>query len=155
MGAGLDQRYARRREKKGTVMGQDALLTRTALVVEDDDVIAHLVQFILQREGYVVRRAADAHAAQALIENEPPCSVVTLDFMLPDASGLDLLALLRRTPGWAHVPVLMLTGGDDAIDSERARDSGAAAYMHKPFDAVELRACIRRIGSPHETAAAA
>ena len=126
-------------------MAQTELWTRSALIVEDDDVVARLLQFILQGEGYTVTRVADGAAARALIASELPPDVVTLDGMLPDATGRELLELMRVTPDWKHVPVLILSaepqGGIDAIPD----DTDTLAYMEKPFRAEDLRACISRL----------
>lgn len=116
-----------------------------ALVIEDDDQIAHLLGYILQKEGYVVKTAADGRAAQKLIEEEPAPAVVTLDFMLPYLNGLELLALIRARPDWKDVPVLMLTAKSQERDITRAIEAGAAGYLVKPFKPQELRSSIQRV----------
>lgn len=124
-------------------------MTPTALVIEDDDQIAYLLQYILQKEGYTVTCARDGLAAQALIEQSPPPDIVTLDYMLPHFNGLELLAMMRRTAGWAHVPVIMLTAKSQEKDIARAKEFGATAYVVKPFKPEQLRACIRKLaGAP-------
>jgi DNA-binding response OmpR family regulator len=114
---------------------------REVLVVEDDEHIARLLQFMLQRGGYRVTLRQDGRAAQAHIEQEAPPALVLLDFMLPHVDGLELLALLRARPAWQGVPVLMLTGKADKAYAERARAAGADDYIQKPFlpDAVMAR----------------
>ena len=119
--------------------------TSTALVIEDDDQISYLVTYILRKEGYHVKAAADGRAAQALIESEPPPALVTLDFMLPYVDGLQLLAIIRSRPEWKHVPVIMLTARSQAKDVTRALEGGATAYLLKPFKPQELRSCIRDV----------
>jgi two-component system alkaline phosphatase synthesis response regulator PhoP len=117
----------------------------SALVVEDDDQIAYLLQFILRKEGYAVTIARDGREAQEFIAAREAPTLVTLDFMLPHANGLELLALIRAQAGWEHVPVLMLTARSQEKDVERARASGATDYLVKPFKPEELRACVRRL----------
>jgi two-component system alkaline phosphatase synthesis response regulator PhoP len=126
-------------------MGDEARSARVALVVEDDDQIAYLLQFILQKEGYTVKVARDGRAAQALIQQEPPPSVVTLDYMLPYLNGLELLAMIRAREDWKDVPVLMLTAKSQEKDIAHALQSGAAGYLIKPFKPEELRARIRSV----------
>ena len=126
-------------------MSEAAPATPVALVVEDDDQIAYLLQFILRKEGYSVTVARDGREAQRIIGDSGPPALVTLDFMLPHATGLELLTLIRATPGWERVPVLMLTARSQEKDVARARASGASDYLVKPFKPEELRACIRRI----------
>lgn len=117
----------------------------TALVVEDDDQIAHVLQFILQREGYVVQIARDGRAAQQLIGQAAPPAVVTLDVMLPYVDGFQVLDMMRADPGWAGVPVLMLTAKSQEQDAVRALNAGANDYIVKPFKPDELRARIKRL----------
>jgi two-component system alkaline phosphatase synthesis response regulator PhoP len=68
--------------------------------------------------------------------------------MLPDASGLDILARIRKDPKLRNVPVMMLTAKDAELDKVQALDSGADDYLSKPFGIMEMvsrtRALIRR-----------
>lgn len=116
-----------------------------AVVVEDDDQIAYLLQFILKKEGYAVTVARDGLEAKKVIAERDAPAFVTLDFMLPHANGLELLAIIRAKPGWEKVPVLMLTARSQEKDIAHARASGATDYLVKPFKPEELRACVRRL----------
>ena len=126
-------------------MSDAAPSTPIALVVEDDDQIAYLLQFILRKEGYTVTVARDGREARRFIDGTEVPTLVTLDFMLPHANGLELLAEIRSKAGWEHVPVLMLTARSQEKDIAHARASGATDYLVKPFKPEELRACIRRL----------
>jgi DNA-binding response OmpR family regulator len=126
-------------------MGQAELWTRSAVIIDDDNIVARLLQFILEGEGYSVSRVSDGRAARELIAKELPPDLVTLDFMLPDATGLELLAEMRSTVEWKHVPVLMLSAEPlENLDLTFGSD-GILAYMEKPFRPEELRACISRL----------
>ena len=118
---------------------------KVALVVEDDDQIAYLLRFILEREGFKVEAAADGRLANDLVMNGPTPALVLLDVMLPFMDGYQLLAAIRARKGWENVPVLMLTAKSQEKDIVRALDSGAADYMVKPFRPDELRSRIRRL----------
>ena len=63
------------------------LTTHRILVVEDNEHVAYMLDFLLQRAGYDVIAAANGRDAQAAIENLPPTDVVLLDLMLPYVSG--------------------------------------------------------------------
>lgn len=117
----------------------------SALIVEDDDQISFLLQFILEREGFKVHLARDGKQAQQLIESLPPPAVVTLDVMLPYADGFELLKLLRAKPAWKSLPVLMLTSKSQEKDIVRALEAGASDYIVKPFKPDELRARVKRL----------
>lgn len=117
----------------------------TALIVEDDEQIAYLLRFILEREGFKVELASDGRAAQAFITSGAPPALVMLDVMLPFVDGYQLLAAIRAQDGWEGVPVIMLTAKSQEKDIVRALESGAADYMVKPFKPDELRARIKRL----------
>lgn len=115
-----------------------------ALVVEDDDNIAYLLQFMLERENFRVDLQREGRSAMAYVQTQPPVDIVLLDVMLPFVDGFQLVELIRATPAWREVPVLMLTAKTREQDAVRALDSGASDYIHKPFAPNELMARVRR-----------
>ncbi|MFC5607634.1 response regulator transcription factor [Variovorax soli] len=115
-----------------------------ALVVEDDDNIAYLLQFMLERENFRVDLQREGRSAMAYVQTQPPVDIVLLDVMLPFVDGFQLVELIRATPAWRDVPVLMLTAKTREQDAVRALDSGASDYIHKPFAPNELMARVRR-----------
>ena len=118
----------------------------SALIAEDDEQIAYILRFILEREGFQVHAAADGRTAQQLIASlAPPPAIVLLDVMLPHIDGYQLLARLRATPGWQAVPVILVTARSQEQDIVRGLEAGANDYMVKPFKPEELRARIRRL----------
>ena len=116
----------------------------TVLVAEDDDVVGALVQHRLGREGFQVVRARDGVAALESARSTP-LGLIVLDIMLPGMDGFELLAALRREPGTARVPIIMLTGLNGERDVERALSLGADDYVMKPFSPVELTARVHRL----------
>ena len=116
-----------------------------ALVVEDDDQIAHVLRFILEREGYEVRVAPDGRSAQQLIGSMAPPAIAIMGVMLPHFDGYELLSRLRATAGWQAVPVILLTALSQEKDIERGLKAGANDYLTRPFKPEELRARIRRL----------
>jgi len=118
---------------------------RTIFVVEDDNSLALLLRFLIEREGFRVEHASDGRVAEEKIKQLPPPALALLDIMLPYADGYDLLKCIRSHDRWKDVPVLMLTskGSEGAI--ARALDNGADDYVVKPFQADELKARIRRL----------
>lgn len=114
------------------------------LVVEDDDHIAHLLKFMLERAGYAIDLARDGRAGQQYIQTQPAPALALLDVMLPFMDGLQLVALARAQPGWEQAPVVMLTAKAQERDIVRALDAGANDYIVKPFQPDELLARVRR-----------
>lgn len=107
--------------------------------------IASVLHFILDREGFTVRHAVDGRAAQQLIASSEPPALVLLDVMLPHADGFELVTAIRARAGWEKTPVLMLSSKGHEQDIARALDAGADDYVVKPFQIEELRARLRRL----------
>jgi DNA-binding response OmpR family regulator len=116
----------------------------SVLVVEDDVHIAHVLSFMLERQGYRVIHVADGRAAVQHVVAEPAPDLVLLDVMLPYVDGFEIVGLIRAQAGWEAVPVLMLTAKNTERDTVRALDAGANDFIIKPFQPQELLARLRR-----------
>lgn len=124
--------------------------THRALVVEDNEHVAYMLEFMLKRAGYNVIMAANGRDAQAAIENIEPVDVVLLDLMLPYVSGYQLIAEIRDNHDWQYVPIVVLSGKVLEEDIVRALDLGANDYVTKPFRPEELLARLRRAVADNE-----
>lgn len=118
--------------------------TDTVLVIEDDEHIGMLLELLLSRQGYQVRRAVDGNQAAQLIATEQVPRLILLDVMLPYRDGFELMRQIRARSGWEEVPVIMLTAKTMERDIVRAFDAGANDYIVKPFQPTELLARLRR-----------
>src|ERR1700737_4701527 len=115
------------------------------LVVEDDPVLSGGLKVGLGLSGATVdavATCADACAALAASTFD----AVVLDLMLPDGSGLDVLADIRRSVN--KTPVLLLTALDEVSDRIKGLDTGADDYLGKPFHLDDLPARVRAIPGP-------
>ena len=112
------------------------------LVVEDDEVIAGLLEQGLGDAGYSVVVAYDGHAGLREA-SESAFHVILLDIMLPGLDGMAVCKALRDRRN--RTPVLMLTARDSIDDKVRGLDSGADDYLAKPFDFKELLARVRAL----------
>lgn len=110
------------------------------LVVEDDPAIATLLEYNLTTAGYTVHTVASAEDAEIAIEEEE-YDLLVLDWMLPEASGLELCARLRRGRR-INLPILMLTARGEETDRVRGLSSGADDYVVKPFSVPEVMARV-------------
>jgi two-component system phosphate regulon response regulator PhoB len=124
----------------------------TILIVEDEMDLLDTLEFNLQREGYVTRRAASGRAGLEAAALEPPPDLVLLDLMLPDIPGTEVCRQLRASDRTRTVPVIMLTARGDELDRVVGFEVGADDYVTKPFSVRELmlrvRAIMRRLGGP-------
>ena len=118
--------------------------SQTILIVEDDEDMVTLLQFLLEREGYQAIVATEGRQARTLIETLSPHRLVLLDVMLPYHNGFELVTYIRSKEPWHGVPIVMLTADSAERDIVRALDAGASDYVVKPFNPKELMARLRR-----------
>jgi two-component system, OmpR family, response regulator RegX3 len=109
------------------------------LVVEDEESLADTVRYNLEREGYAVAVASDGRAALDRFRSEDP-SLVILDLMLPEMSGLDVCRQIRQI---SNVPIIMVTAKDSEADKVSGLELGADDYVTKPFSVRELVSRVR------------
>lgn len=114
------------------------------LIVEDDESIRQLLEFMFQREGYETVVAADAREATRAITHGKAAELVMLDIMLPYADGFQLIHLIRANAAWKDVPIIMLTAKSSEQDIVKALNAGANDYVLKPFQPMELMARVKR-----------
>jgi two-component system phosphate regulon response regulator PhoB len=119
-------------------------MTPEVLVVEDEDALATLLQYNLDKEGYRTTLAADGEEALLLVDERTP-DLVVLDWMLPKVSGIEVCRRLRAQPKTRNLPILMLTARGEEADRIRGLDTGADDYLVKPFAMSELTARIRAV----------
>lgn len=122
------------------------------LIVEDDPVLSNGLCAGLGLSGFTTDAVATLADARAALDGDGFAGVV-LDIMLPDGSGLDLLAELRGAG--SRLPVLLLTARDGVRDRVSGLDAGADDYLGKPFDLAELAARLRAMLRRQEGRAAA
>ena len=120
----------------------------TILLVEDEDALATLLQYNLEKEGYEVIVAGDGEEALVMIDEKLP-DLVVLDWMLPKVSGIEVCRRLRQRPETRNLPIIMLTARGEESDRIRGLDTGADDYVVKPVSMSELaaraRAVLRRL----------
>jgi two-component system phosphate regulon response regulator PhoB len=114
------------------------------LVIEDEPDIRKTVEYNLTREGYEVSGCGSISEAKALLEN-PNFSIILLDLMLPDGSGLDLCKQIKSNPETNETPILILTAKDDEVDKVVGFELGADDYVTKPFSVRELILRVKAI----------
>ena len=114
------------------------------LVMEDEDALATLLQYNLEKEGYDVTVAADGEEGLLQVDERLP-DLVLLDWMLPKLSGIEVCRRLRGRAETRNLPIIMLTARGEETDRVRGLDTGADDYMTKPFSMTELTARIRAV----------
>lgn len=113
-------------------------------IVDDDDDIRLIIEYMLEREGYQVTTAKDGKEAMELIGQIEAPDLALFDVMMPYADGFEVLGFAREQSKWDQTPIIMLTAKNQESDIVRALDNGASDYVVKPFKPNELLARIRR-----------
>lgn len=111
------------------------------LVVEDDLTLSRGVVLALKNEELTLFEAHNLRDAEAL-RQENALDLILLDCNLPDGSGLDWCALVRRE---SAVPVIFLTANDAEYDEVAGLEAGADDYITKPFSLAVLRARVSAV----------
>jgi two-component system KDP operon response regulator KdpE len=109
------------------------------LVVDDEPQIVRALKVILRSAGYLTEAAESKQEALNAVAVRPPDAMV-LDLVLPDGSGVEVCADVRR---WSSLPIIVLSAVGDEREKVRALDAGADDYVTKPFGTDELLARLR------------
>ncbi len=103
------------------------------LVVDDDTTMRLLACESMQKTGFEIVEAKDGETALSTFEQMRP-DIVLLDVMMPNMDGFATCTALRKLPGGAHTPVLMMTGLDDIESINHAYEVGATDFITKPIN---------------------
>ena len=114
------------------------------LIIEDEPDIRKNLEYNLSREDYSVLTAASIAEAEQLIYSNN-LSLVLLDLMLPDGSGLELCKKMKSDPDMQNLPIIILTAKDDEVDKVVGFELGADDYVTKPFSVRELILRIKAV----------
>lgn len=121
-------------------------MAKRVLLAEDEPNIATSLQFLLDRAGYDVRVQDNGAEALAAALDDPP-DIMILDVMLPDMDGLQILQKIRAHPATGRLPILMLTAKGAKETQDTALESGADAFITKPFANTEVLAVVDRLAT--------
>jgi adenylate cyclase len=111
------------------------------LVVDDDALNRRLLTKSLQTEGHRTTDVDNGFAALSTLGSDPP-DVVLLDIEMPGVDGIEVLERMKGDASLHHIPVIMISGVDDAESIVRCLEAGADDFLPKPFDPTILRARI-------------
>ena len=120
-------------------------MSNNILVIEDEPDILKNLEYNLSREGFKVSSAASLYDAEHKLQNNNDFSLLLLDLMLPDGSGLDLCKKIKGNPKTESIPIIILTAKDDEVDRVVGFELGADDYVTKPFSVRELILRVKAI----------
>ncbi len=120
------------------------------LVVDDDRVSRKLASTLLERHGFQVTEAADGAAALERVAADDPYDLMVLDLKMPKVDGREVMRRVRSSIGTAGLPIVVLTGLEEADLEVNPLDEGADDYVLKPIDpsrfVARVKAAMRRAG---------
>jgi DNA-binding response OmpR family regulator len=118
-------------------------MPKSILVVDDEPNIVLSLEFLMSKEGYVVRTARDGEEALEAIRESPP-DLILLDVMMPRLDGFEVCQTIRANPAWKDMRIVMLTAKGREVDQEKGLALGADDYITKPFSTRGLMEKVRK-----------
>src|SRR5689334_691868 len=116
---------------------------RMILVVDDDESTRSYLEQFLTSRGYSVEAASSSDEAISRLANGYHPNVITLDLLLPDPTGKEVLAYLKKRN--LPIPVIILTGMGQTRNVVDIMQLGASDYLVKPFEEEELLVAIENV----------
>ncbi|HXG00534.1 MAG TPA: response regulator transcription factor, partial [Bacteroidota bacterium] len=115
-------------------------MTKTILVVDDEQDIIDLLKYNLEKEGYRVLTARNGKKALEQAKHQP--DLILLDVMMPEMDGWEVCKQLKRDANTQHIPVLFLTAKETEVDEVLGLELGADDYIVKP---IAVRSLLARV----------
>ena len=118
-------------------------MPKKILLVDDEESLVMLLTERLKFNGYDVITAADGQEGLDKAKKEKP-DLILLDVMMQKMNGYQVSRLLKFDQRFKHIPIIMLTARTQAIDMKTGKETGADAYITKPFESENLIAEIKK-----------
>lgn len=114
----------------------------TILVVDDEYLIADILSFALEDEGFMVVTASNGRKGLEVLDRERPALIIT-DFMMPIMDGLEFATAVRALPAANHLPIILMSGAQAHIGMQRS--DLFDAVLPKPFNIDLIIAEVRKL----------
>ncbi len=115
-----------------------------ALIIDDSPTVVAVLRRALRSAGCDTREALDAEQGLELIDKDAP-DLIFLDIVLPGMNGFNALRMIRKNPAYQHIPVIMISGNETAIEQFYVHRIGADDFMKKPFSRFEIFARVESL----------
>jgi two-component system chemotaxis response regulator CheY len=117
---------------------------KQVLTVDDSASVRQMVSLTLRNAGYAVSEAADGRQGLAKAGGQKFDLVIT-DLNMPEMDGIEMIAGMRKLPGYGFTPILMLTTESQPEKKDAGRKAGATGWIVKPFQASQLIAVVQKL----------
>ncbi len=118
-------------------------MSKTVLIVEDNELNMKLFNDLLEGHGYVTVGTRNGVEAMELARKHKP-DLILMDIQLPEVSGLDVTRWLKADPELKSIPVIAVTAFAMKGDEERIREGGCEAYLSKPISVAKFLETVRQ-----------
>ncbi len=117
------------------------------MIVDDSESVSRLIGLMLRRLGHEAEWSDSAWAGLRRIQQQPPIDFALIDWNMPGLSGFDMIRAIRRHPRFRNVRlIIMSTSSQFEQIGQQADDSGADAWLVKPFNQESLEGRLTRLG---------
>ncbi|HEY3933673.1 MAG TPA: HAMP domain-containing protein [Gemmatimonadales bacterium] len=123
--------------------GDDDLVGKKVLVVDDDIRNIFALSSVLERRGMEVLTAGTGHEAIATLARTEDIAIVLMDIMMPEMDGYQTMHAIRQQPQFRRLPIVALTAKAMKGDREKCLDAGASDYLAKPVNTEQLLSALR------------
>jgi len=114
----------------------------TILYADDEQEHRAMMKVILKNQGFALLEASNGEEAIAEIRRQRP-DLVLLDLFMPKVDGFGVLEAVKADPTTQHIPVIILSAWSTGDNRQRARNSGAADFLAKPYDPLQLMKVVK------------
>jgi CheY-like chemotaxis protein len=120
-------------------------VSKTVVLVDDEDLVRRLVARVLEREGYRVIALMTAEDALAILSSDEAIDLLLTDVTLPGMNGVELARLTLGQQPDLKLICMSGSGEEDMVTDLLARATGTTAFLSKPFSTVELVETVNRV----------
>ncbi len=117
-------------------------MSKTVMIVEDNELNMKLFHDLLEANGYRTIQTRNGTEALALAREHHP-DLILMDIQLPEVSGLDVTRWIKEDETIRHIPVIAVTAFAMKGDEERIRSGGCEAYLSKPISVMKFIETVR------------
>lgn len=114
------------------------------LTVDDSASVRQMVSFTLRGAGYELAEAVDGKDGLGKA-GAGKFDLIVTDLNMPNMDGIEMISAVRKLPGYAFIPILMLTTESQAEKKDAGRKAGATGWIVKPFNTEQLLAVVHRL----------
>ncbi len=117
---------------------------KQVLTVDDSASVRQMVSFTLRSAGYGVVEAVDGRDGSLKAQGQKFDLIIT-DLNMPNMDGIEMIAAIRKLPGYGFTPILMLTTESQPEKKDAGRKAGATGWIVKPFQAEQLAGVVQKL----------